>query len=351
MIVAMTVSFEQMYQASFDKNPEFEGVFWMGVKTTGIFCRPTCTARKPKPENVEFFLNTKDAILKGYRPCKVCKPLENPGETPMEIQNLFNELSADPSLKFKDYDLVKRGLEPATVRRWFLKHHGMTFQAFQRMFKINSAFKKLQQGENVLDVALENGYESLSGFNDSFKNVFGFSPKNSKMEKIVDLKRIETPLGTMIACANAEGICMLEFSDRKALPTELKDISKHFNANIIQGENPHFRTLERELTEYFEGKRLEFTVPLSPVGTDFQKKVWEILRAIPYGTTRSYQQQADILGNPKAVRAVANANGLNKISIIIPCHRVIGTNGTLTGYGGGIWRKQKLLELEKAILF
>lgn len=340
-----------MYQASFEKNPEFEGVFWMGVKTTGIFCRPTCTARKPKPENVEFFDNTKDAIKKGYRPCKVCKPLENPDETPAEIQKLMDELSADPSLKFKDYDLVKRGLEPANVRRWFLKHHGMTFHVFQRMFKINSAFKKLQQGENVLDVALENGYESLSGFNDSFKNVFGVSPKNSKMQKIVDLKRIETPLGTMIACANENGICMLEFSDRKALPTELKEISKHFDANIVQGENPHFKTLEKELEEYFEGKLKDFTVPLAPVGTDFQKKVWKILRTIPYGTTRTYQQQADILGNPKAVRAVANANGLNKISIIIPCHRVIGSNGTLTGYGGGIWRKQKLLELEKAILF
>lgn len=340
-----------MYQASFEKNSDFEGVFWMGVKTTGIFCRPTCTARKPKPENVEFFDNTKDAIKKGYRPCKVCKPLENPDETPVEIQKLMDELSADPSLKFKDYDLVKRGLEPANVKRWFLKHHGMTFHTFQRMLKINSAFKKLQQGENVLDVALDNGYESLSGFNDSFKNVFGVSPKNSKMEKIVDLKRIETPLGTMIACANENGICMLEFSDRKALPTELKEISKHFDANIVQGENPHFKTLEKELEEYFEGKLKDFTVPLAPVGTDFQKKVWKILRTIPYGTTRSYQQQSDILGIPKAVRAVANANGLNKISIIIPCHRVIGTNGTLTGYGGGIWRKQKLLELEKAILF
>ena len=254
-------------------------------------------------------------------------------------------------MKLKDVDLVERGLQPITVKRWFLKHHGMTFHTFQRMFKINSAFKKLQQGENVLDVALENGYESLSGFNDSFKNVFGVSPKNSKMEKIVDLKRIETPLGTMIACANENGICMLEFSDRKALPTELKEISKHFDANIVQGENPHFKTLEKELEEYFEGKLKDFIVPLAPVGTDFQKKVWEILRTIPYGTTRSYQQQADILGNPKAVRAVANANGLNKISIIIPCHRVIGSNGTLTGYGGGIWRKQKLLELEKAILF
>ena len=340
-----------MYQASYEKNSDFEGVFWMAVKTTGIFCRPTCTARKPKPENVEFFDNTKDAIQKGFRPCKVCKPLVNPDETPLDIRKLLIELSENPGLKVKDVDLVERGLQPATVKRWFLKYHGMTFHVFQRMFKINSAFKKLQQGENVLDVALDNGYESLSGFNDSFKNVFGVSPKNSKMEKIVDLKRIETPLGTMIACANENGICMLEFSDRKALPTELKEISKHFDANIVQGENPHFKTLEKELEEYFEGKLKDFTVPLAPVGTDFQKKVWEILRTIPYGTTRTYQQQADILGNPKAVRAVANANGLNKISIIIPCHRVIGSNGTLTGYGGGIWRKQKLLELEKAILF
>ena len=347
----MNLSFDQMYQASYEKNSDLEGVFWMAVKTTGIFCRPTCTARKPKPENVEFFDNTKDAIQKGYRPCKVCKPLVNPDETPLDIRKLLIELSENPGLKLKDVDLVERGLQPITVKRWFLKHHGMTFHAFQRMFKINSAFKKLQQGENVLDVALDNGYESLSGFNDSFKNVFGVSPKNSKMEKIVDLKRIETPLGTMIACANENGICMLEFSDRKALPTELKEISKHFDANIVQGENPHFKTLEKELEEYFEGKLKDFTVPLNPIGTDFQKKVWKILRTIPYGTTRSYQQQADILGNPKAVRAVANANGLNKISIIIPCHRVIGSNGTLTGYGGGIWRKQKHLELEKAILF
>lgn len=347
----MEISNEIMYQASFAKNSEFEGVFWMGVKTTGIFCRPTCTARKPKFENVEFFNTTKEAILKGYRPCKVCKPLENPDETPVGIQSLLNELAADPSLKIKDYNLVERGLEPATVRRWFLKHHGITFHAFQRMFKLNAAFKKLNSGENVTAAALDSGYESLSGFNDSFKNIFGVSPKNSKSEKVVDLKRIETPLGTMIACADENGICMLEFSDRKALPTELKEISKHFNANIIQGENPHFKILEQELVEYFAGKRQIFTVPLSFVGTEFQKKVWEVLRGIPYGTTRSYQQQANILGNPKAVRAVANANGLNKISIIIPCHRVIGTNGTLTGYGGGIWRKQKLLELEQALLF
>lgn len=340
-----------MYEASYTKDVSFEGIFWMGVKTTGIFCRPTCTARKPKFENVEFFFSTKDAMLKGYRPCKVCRPLENLNATPQYIKELLKEIAEDPTLKFKDYDLVKRGLEPATVRRWFLKHHGLTFHAFQRMSKLNTAFKKLQQGASVTDVAFDTGYESLSGFNDSFKNIFGVSPKNNTTEKIIDLKRIETMLGTMIACADENGICLLEFSDRKALPTELKSIAEYCKANIMQGENPHFHTLEKQLSEYFEGKRTKFTVPLSLVGTAFQKEVWNILQEIPYGATRSYREQADILGNPKSVRAVANANGLNKISILIPCHRVVGSNGQLTGYGGGIWRKQKLLELEKAILF
>ena len=347
----MQLSADIMYQASFNKNPDFEGVFWMGVKTTGIFCRPTCTARKPKSENVEFFQNTKDAILKGYRPCKVCKPLENPNETPEYIQKILEELRENPALKFKDFDLVQRGVEPATVRRWFQKNHGMTFQAFQRMFRLNTAFKKIQQGENIMETAYDSGFESLSGFNESFKTIFGVSPKNSKTQKIIDLKRIETPIGTMYAAATAEGICMLEFTDRKMLETEFKDLAKSLNAIIIQGENPHFIPLEKELEEYFLGKRTEFTVPLSPVGTDFQKSVWKILMKIPYGETWNYKKQSEVLGDAKKVRAVANANGMNKISILIPCHRVIGSNGTLTGYGGGIWRKQKLLELEKAILF
>lgn len=346
----MELSAEIMYQASLDKNMEFEGVFWMGVKTTGIFCRPICRARKPKPENVEFFSTTKDAILKGYRPCKVCKPLENPDETPVFIQEILQELRANPARKFKDYDLVTRGIEPAMMRRWFQKNHGMTFHAFQRMFRLNTAFKKLQQGENIIETAYDSGFESLSGFSESFKNIFGVSPKNSKQQRIIDLKRIETPLGTMYAAAVEEGICMLEFTDRKMLETEFKDLARSLNATIVLGENPHFQTLEKELKLYFDGELTEFSVPLFPVGTEFQKRVWKILQSIPYGQTWNYRKQSGILGDVNKVRAVANANGMNKISILIPCHRVIGTNGTLTGYGGGIWRKQKLLELEKAIL-
>ena len=347
----MELSTDLMCQASFDKNPDFEGVFWMGVKTTGIFCRPTCTARKPKPQNVEFFQNTKEAILKGYRPCKVCKPLENPDETPDYIQKILEELRENPSLKFKDVDLIQRGLEPVTIRRWFQKKHGMTFHAFQRMLRLNTAFKKIQQGDNIMETAYDSGFESLSGFSESFKTIFGVSPKNSRTQRIIDLKRIETPIGTMYAAAVEEGICMLEFTDRKMLEKEFTDLAKSLNATIVRGDNPHFKTLEKELVEYFGGKRVEFTVPLSPVGTEFQKSVWRVLLKIPFGETWTYRKQSEVLGDVKKVRAVANANGMNKISIIIPCHRVVGSNGTLTGYGGGIWRKQKLLELEKSILF
>ncbi len=346
-----TLSFDTMYQASFNKDPQFEGVFWMGVKTTGIFCRPTCRARKPKKENVEFFSTPQAAMQKGFRPCKTCRPLENPDQTPPAISKLLQDLQAEPSLKIKEQDLRDRGLDPSTVRRWFLKHHGMTFHSFSRMFKLNTAFKKLTSGEGVLDTALESGFESVSGFSESFKSVFGVSPKNASQEKVLNLKRIETPLGTMMAVASDKGICLLEYSDRKSLPTELKLIAKHYDSTIIVGEHAYFDLLEKELKAYFLGELKEFSVPLDYIGTDFQKTVWNQLLTIPYGSTRSYQQQAQMIDKPSAVRAVANANGLNKISILVPCHRVIGSDGKLTGYGGGIWRKQKLLELEQAILF
>lgn len=346
----MELSFDMMYKACLDKDESFEGLFFTAVKTTGIFCRPSCTARKPQRGNVEFFHSSKEAILKGYRPCKVCRPLEKLNGTPDYIMRLIAELQENPNLKFKDYDLVKKGIEPNAIRRWFLKNHGITFQAYQRMFKLNTAFKRIQNGEKITDAAFETGFESLSGFGDSFKNVFGVSPKKSKSQRIIDLKRLETPLGTMYACAVEEGICLLEFTDRKMLETEFKYLSKVLNATIVQGENKHFSVLEEQLNSYFDGNLKAFTVPLYTPGSDFQNSVWKALQTIPYGKSASYKQQAITIGKPESVRAVANANGMNKISIIIPCHRVIGSDGSLTGYGGGIWRKQWLLDFEVANL-
>ncbi|RDC61738.1 bifunctional transcriptional activator/DNA repair enzyme AdaA [Adhaeribacter pallidiroseus] len=338
---------EIFYQALVAKDVTYEGTFIAAVKTTGIFCRPTCTARKPKIANVTFFKTTKEAILHGYRPCKVCKPLENLGESPAYVKVILQAIHADPSQKLKDWDLVQRGIEPNTIRRWFLKNHGLTFQAYQRLFRINSAFKKIQNGEKVTATAFDVGYDSLSGFSDSFKTIFGVAPTHSKKKQVIDIIRLETPLGTMLAGAVPEGVCLLEFTDRKMLETELKQLSKLLNATIIQGANAHFSLLQEELTAYFAGKQQSFTVPLVTPGTKFQQTVWQELQNIPYGTTRSYKQQAMALQVPQAVRAVAHANGMNRISILIPCHRVIGENGNLTGYGGGLWRKQWLINLEK----
>lgn len=341
------LSEDVMFEAALKKDASFEGLFFMGVKTTGIFCRPSCTARKPKRENVEFFKTTKDAIKSGYRPCKVCNPMQNPNATPDYINQIIKELADDPSLKFKDYDLVKRGIEPNTMRRWFLKNHGITFQAYQRMFRINSAFKKIQSGQSVTEAAFDSGFDSLSGFGESFKNIFGVSPKQSKEQTVIDLKRIDTPLGPMIVCATKEGVCLLEFTNRKMLETELKDLAKKLNAVIVQGDNPHNEKAAKQLSEYFDGNRKKFDLPLFTPGTAFQNKVWKELQGIPYGKTRSYKEQAIAVGNAESVRAVATANGMNRIAIIIPCHRVIGSDGNLTGYAGGLWRKKFLLELEK----
>lgn len=335
------------YKALVEKDSSFEGTFIAGIKTTGIFCRPTCTARKPKKENVEFFESTKEAILKGYRACKICHPMEKLGVAPDYVLNVLERLEKEPTMKIKDYDLVKMGIDPATIRRWFQKNHNLTFHAYQRMYRINNAFKKYQSGQTITDIAFDSGYESLSGFNDTFKSIIGVSPQNSKRKQVINLTRIETDLGTMVACATDKGICLLEFSDRKMLETEFKQLMKALKAPIVQGENQFFKPLKIQLDSYFKGTLKEFDIPLDLVGTDFQKQVWNVLLQIPYGITSSYAEQADRLGKPSAVRAVANANGMNKISIIVPCHRVIGSDGSLTGYGGGLWRKKKLLDLEQ----
>jgi len=164
---------------------------------------------------------------------------------------------------------------------------------------------------------------------------------------VIITSKIETELGTMIAGAVQEGICLLEFSDRKMLKTEYKDLARLFNSSIEEGENEHISSLKVQLKEYFEGTRKIFSIPMVTPGSEFQKAVWNELLNIEYGTTRSYLQQSIALGRPGSIRAVANANGMNRISIMIPCHRVIGSDGSLTGYGGGLKRKRWLLDHEK----
>jgi len=338
---------ETMYNAFMRRDICYEGIFVVAVKTTGIFCRPTCTARRAKRENIEFFPTAKDALLHGYRPCKICKPLEPLGSTPDYIQRLINQVAADPSRKISDHDLIKMKIEPSRVRRWFKTNHGLTFQGYHRMLRINGALLRIKNGESVTGTAFENGYDSVSGFSDAFKKIIGTSPNGAKRVNVINIHRLTTPLGPMIAGATNEGICLLEFSERRMLEFEFKELRRMLKANFVYGTNEHILKLEKELNEYFEGKRKKFDVQLVTPGSEFQKSVWRQLITIPYGRTRSYEEQAIAINNLKAVRAVAKANGFNRISIVVPCHRVIGKDGSMVGYGGGLWRKRWLLDFEK----
>ena len=174
-------------------------------------------------------------------------------------------------------------------------------------------------------------------------------PRQRKWMKkeMIKITKIETPLGEMVAGATDDGVCLLEFNDRRMLPTEYKDLIRLLKTTFEDGENKHLKTLKKQLKEYFDGRRKEFTVPLVTPGSEFQQVVWKELQNIRFGSTRSYQEQAIAMKKPDSVRAVANANGMNRISIVVPCHRVIGSDGRLTGYGGGLKRKKWLLVHEK----
>ena len=338
---------QTMYNALLARDSSFEGIFFVGVKSTGIFCRPSCSAKKPKLENVEFFDSAKSAMLYGYRPCRLCHPLEVKGKFPEWMNALMMEIENNPSIRIKDYDLLHKGISPHKLRRWFKENLGMTFQSYLRTLRISKAFGRIKEGDKVIEAAYSADYDSLSGFNTIFKKITGFTPNSSKNKNIVQVTRILTPLGPMLAGATDKGICLLEFVDRKMIETQLNRIRNIFKAELIPGQSKYFRDLREQIDEYFKGERKVFNIPLSIDGTEFQKKAWKALIKIPYGKTVSYEHQAKVIGNSKAVRAVAKANGDNRISIIIPCHRVIGKDGSLTGYGGGIWRKKYLLDLEK----
>lgn len=335
-----------MYDALVRRDGSYDGVFYAAIRTTGIFCRPTCGARKPNRENVVFYATAARALVEGYRPCRRCRPMEPRGRTPPWMGSLMDALESDPGRRWTDADLRAGGLDPARVRRWFKRTHGMTFHAYQRARRLGRALGQLSLGDDIVRTAYRNGFGSLSGFNDAVKRLAGCPPGETRGRGMVKLTRVPTPLGPMIAGATEEALCLLEFADRRMLETQLERVRKRLDAVVVPGETDVTRQVASELSRYFDGLLQEFTVPLDTTGTEFQEAVWAELRTIPYGSTRTYGEQARRIGRPEAVRAVARANGDNRIAILVPCHRVIGADGSLTGYGGGVWRKRRLLELE-----
>lgn len=343
-----TMTREEMERAFYGRDRSYDGLFFVAVSTTGIFCRPSCPARKPKPENVTYFPSVREALSSGFRPCLRCRPMAADGRAPEWVDSLLGDVDASPDVRWTDALLRRRGLEPATVRRAFLDRYGMTFHAYARARRLGKALEAIRTGADLDDVILGHGFESHSGFREAFGRVFGGPPGKSRSAGCIRLAWLESPLGPMVAGANDEGACLLEFTDRRMLEAQFDALRRRFACAVLPGENAHLERLRGELAAYFAGDLRRFTVPMVYPGSPFQRRVWEALAEIPYGETRTYGQLAEAVGSRGASRAVGRANGLNRLAILLPCHRVVGADGALTGYGGGLWRKRRLLELERA---
>ncbi len=336
-----------MLRAMLARDATYDGLFIVAVRTTGIFCRPDCPARKPKPENVEFFPGVREAMFAGYRACKRCRPMDTNGRAPAWVASLIRAAESRAPDRLRDGDLREMSIDPARARRWFKQNYGMTFQAWQRALRLGSALASLREGKHVTTVSLAHGYDSESGFRDAFERTFGKPPTAAAKKDCIIATMIESPVGRLILGATSEAVCLLEFPDRRALEVQIETLRKRFDAPVLPGHNKWTRAAERQLSEYFDRKRESFDLPLVYPGTPFQERVWKQLLKIPYGKTISYATLARRVGSDGACRAVGTANGANRIAIIIPCHRVVNASGKLGGYGGGLWRKQLLLDLEQ----
>lgn len=342
--IARLPSRRTLLRAVAERDGTWDGLFVFAVRTTGVACRPVCPSRPARPENLEFFASLPEAENAGFRACLRCRP-ETADAEPAWWASLVALADATPG-RLTDADLIRHGFDPVRVRRQTLRAHGSTFHAWARARRVARAQRRLGTGESLDRVIIESGYESHSGFRDAFAQLVGTSPGRARTGEPVIAATWESPVGTLVAAAVDAGVCLLEFGDHARLEQQAPKLRRWFQGPVIAGEHLHLDTLFRELAEYFAGTRDAFTVPLVIRGSRFEMRVWQALLDIPYGTTCSYADIARAAGSPRAVRAVGSANGRNRLAIVIPCHRVVNADGKLGGYGGGLWRKVRLLEVE-----
>ncbi len=263
------------------------------------------------------------------------------------VGRLLNTLKVDPERRWAEKDLIAMGIDPSTARRVFKRHFGVTFLEMARLTRLRTGAATLPEGGKVIDAQLAAGYDSPAAFRAAFARIMGIAPGKFAKDGLLKADWIETRLGVMIAVADRRALHLLEFAERKALPGELKTLWAGAKGSLGFGRFKPIDRVEAQMADFLALRRDDFDLPLAPMGTPFTQEVWRALREIPAGETRSYSDVARAIGRPEAVRAVARANGANPIAVVIPCHRVLGADGALTGYGGGLWRKQALIELER----
>ncbi len=337
-----------MWQAVMERNKALDGRFFYAVKTTNVYCRPTCPSRRPNRENVEFFDSIDAAKRKGYRACQRCKPdigVAKGEELVMKVREYIEE-NLDQSLTLETIGKAV-GASPFHMQKVFKSSVGMSPRQYAEECRLKAVKKELKSGRDVTGAVFEAGYSSTSRLYERSTRNLGMTPgaygKGGQGE-LISFAVVSSPLGLLLLAGTKKGLCFLQLG---ASEEELKTaLATEFSAAMLVENAEALSSWIENLALYFRGS-CELEVPVDMRGTAFQQKVWRYLRQIPPGETRTYTQVADALGVPNAVRAVARACATNRVGIAIPCHRVIRQDGSLAGYRWGLERKEALIVLEK----
>jgi AraC family transcriptional regulator, regulatory protein of adaptative response / methylated-DNA-[protein]-cysteine methyltransferase len=334
------------------RDPAADGTFFYSVKTTGVYCRPSCAARPARPENVAFHVTTADAERAGFRPCKRCKPdqpplIEQHAAKVAELCRLIENAEQAPSL---DELAQHADLSAYHLHRVFKAITGLTPKAYTTAHRAKRVRAELSRSSSVTEAIYDAGYNSNGRFYEKSNEVLGMTPTDYRAGGANANIRFaigECSLGSILVAASERGVCAILMGDEPdALARDLQD--RFPRANLIGGDTK-FEALVAKVVGFVEAPKLGLELPLDVQGTAFQQRVWQALREIPAGATASYADVATRIGAPKSVRAVAQACAANALAVAIPCHRVVRSDGGLSGYRWGVERKRALLDREAKI--
>lgn len=329
------------------RDAKADGRFVYAVKSTGVFCRPTCPSRRPRRENVEFFNSPAQAQQAGYRACRRCTPLErNPQSQKVEAACRYIDENLDVTLSLT---AISRhvAISPFHFQRMFKRMLGISPREYQQARRAGKFRQALLGDGSVTEAIYEAGFSSSSRAYESIPAQLGMTPSAFKRGGVgVEIRCtvISTELGKLLVATTPRGVCAVRFGESEA--ALLRELKRDFGSAEIHRDDEGLAQVATQIKQLLNGPSAPLSIPLDLRGTAFQQMVWKELRRIPAGQTRSYTEIAKTIGRPRAVRAVANACGSNPVAIVVPCHRVVQKNGSLAGYRWGVKRKAALLEKE-----
>lgn len=339
---------EIYWQAVKNNDARFNGAFVYGVDTTKIYCKPSCSSRQPKRENVKFFETSETAEAKGFRACQRCEPKKEPTNPKAEIALRVCEIiETQEQITLEDLS-AELNLSPAYLQKTFKEIIGVSPKKYAEIKRLEKFKSELKSGSEVTGAMYESGYGSSSRLYENVSEKLGMTPavyKKGGKDLKIEYSITVCELGNLLVARTGKGVCSVTLGDDEK--TLFENLQKEFpRAEIIEND-VHLKNYVEAILANLDGNNNTLDLPLDIRATAFQMRVWELLRKIPYGETVSYSDIAERLGSKNAVRAVATACASNRVALVIPCHRVIGKSGELSGYRWGIERKKAILDREK----